>query len=210
MSLRKALVLSLLVPVSAWTAGVSAQPLRQARQIVHVAGDVYRADNGNWWTIFMVTPEGIILGDPINPEFSTWLKGRLDERFGVPVRYVVYSHSHFDHAGGGAVFADTTVFVAHENMLRNMDGRYPQMPGDMVDRDNNGVIDPDDIMIPTNAKPGICGMFAGFHVQNDVDGNGVVTPAELQRDIVRPDIVYSDRARRQARRARPSGAQSLR
>jgi glyoxylase-like metal-dependent hydrolase (beta-lactamase superfamily II) len=193
MSLRKALVLSLLVPVSAWTAGVSAQPLRQARQIVHVAGDVYRADNGNWWTIFMVTPEGIILGDPINPEFSTWLKGRLDERFGVPVRYVVYSHSHFDHAGGGAVFADTTVFVAHENMLRNMDGRYPQMPGDMVDRDNNGVIDPDDIMIPTNAKPGICGMFAGFHVQNDVDGNGVVTPAELQRDIVRPDIVYSDR-----------------
>lgn len=193
MSSRIALVLSLLLPVLAWTAGVSAQPLRQARRIVHVAGDVYRANNGNWWAVFMVTPEGIILGDPINPEFSTWLKEQLDERFGVPVRYVVYSHSHFDHAGGGAVFADTAVFVAHENMLRNMDGRYPQMPGDMVDRDNNGVIDPDDIMIPTNAKPGICGMFAGFHAQNDVNGDGVVTPAELQRDIVPPDIVYSDR-----------------
>ena len=31
------------------------------RQIVQVAGDVYRANNGNWWSIFMVTPEGIVL-----------------------------------------------------------------------------------------------------------------------------------------------------
>ena len=80
----------------------------------------------------------------------------------MPVRYVVYSHSHFDHAAGGAVFADTARFVGHENMRRNMDGRYPQMPGDMVDRNNNGAIDPDEIDIPTNAAPGICGMGPGF------------------------------------------------
>jgi glyoxylase-like metal-dependent hydrolase (beta-lactamase superfamily II) len=36
-------------------------------------------------------------------------------------------------------------------------------------------------------------MFNGFHAQIDHDGDGVATPAELQRDIVRPDIVYSDR-----------------
>ena len=172
---------------------ISAQPGRAQRQIVHVAGDVYRANNGNWWAIFMVTPEGIILGDPLNTDFSTWLKEQLDERFGVPVRYVVYSHSHWDHAEGGAVFADTAVFVAHENMLRNMDGRYPQMPGDMIDRNDNGLIDPEDIMVPTNAKPGICGMFGGFHAQIDRNGDGVATPAELQRDIVPPDIVYSKR-----------------
>lgn len=172
---------------------VSAQPPRMQREIVHVAGDVYRANNGNWWAIFMVTPDGIVLGDPLNPPFATWLKGELDARFGVPVRYVVYSHSHWDHAEGGEVFADTATFVAHENMLRNMDGRYPQMPGDMVDRNNNGLIDPEDIAIPTNAKPGICGMFDGFHAQVDVNDDGVVTPAELQRNIVPPDIVYSDR-----------------
>ena len=169
------------------------QPFRQQREIVPVAGDVYRANNGNWWAIFMVTPDGIILGDPINVAFATWLKGELDQRFGVPVRYVVYSHSHWDHAEGGELFADTAVFVAHENMLENMDGRYPQMPGDMIDRNNNGQIDPEDIDIPTNAKPGICGMFAGFHAQIDVNGDGVATPAELQRNIVPPDIVYSER-----------------
>lgn len=172
---------------------VLAQPPRMQRQIVHVTGDVYRANNGNWWAIFMVTPDGIILGDPLNVPFATWLKGELDDRFGLPVRYVVYSHSHWDHAEGGRVFADTATFVAHANMLLNMDGRYPQMPGDMVDRNNNGLIDPEDIAIPTNAKPGICGMFDGFHAQVDINDDGVVTPAELQRNIVPPDIVYGDR-----------------
>jgi glyoxylase-like metal-dependent hydrolase (beta-lactamase superfamily II) len=172
-----------------------AQPVGAQRQIVHVAGDVYRANNGNWWSIFMVTPEGIILGDPINVQFSSWLKSELDARFDVPVRYVVYSHSHWDHAEGGAAFAATAQFVAHETMLTNMDGRYPQMPGDMIDRNRNGLIDPEDINIPTNAKPGFCGMFNGFHAQIDRNGDGVATPAELQRDIVPPDIVYSDRMR---------------
>ena len=169
------------------------QPFGAQREIVHVAGDVYRANNGNWWSIFMVTPEGIVLGDPINVQFASWLRDELDRRFDVPVRYVVYSHSHWDHAEGGAVFADTATFVAHENMLANMDGRYPHMPGDMIDRNDNGLIDPEDIDVPTLAKPGFCGMFVGFHAQIDVNGDGVATPAELQRNIVPPDIVYSDR-----------------
>jgi len=172
---------------------LAAQPGRAQREIVNVAGDVYRANNGNWWSIFMVTPEGIILGDPINLQFSTWLKGELDQRFDVPVRYVVYSHSHWDHAEGGAVFAGTAQFVAHETMLENMDGRYPQMPGDMIDRNNNGLIDPEDIDIPSTQKPGFCGMFVGFQAQIDRNGDGVATPAELQQNIVRPDIVYSER-----------------
>jgi len=160
-----------------------------------VTGDLYRARNGLWATAFLVTKDGIILGDPINPEFAAWLKGQLDERFHVPVRYVVYSHSHFDHAPGGAVFAGTARFVAHENMARNMDGRYPQMPGDMIDRNSNGRIDQDDILIPTNAAPGICGWGASFFTTWDRNRDGQVTPAELFADVPPPDIVYSDRMR---------------
>lgn len=172
----------------------AAQP-RTAREIIPLTGDLYRARNGNWYTIFLVTPEGIILGDPINPGFASWLKGELDQRFDVPVRYVVYSHSHFDHAAGGAVFADTALFVAHERMARNMDGRYPHMPGDMFDRGNTGVINPEDIDIPTNAAPGVCGMGPGFFPQYDRNGDGVITPAELQADIHPPDLLYGDRMR---------------
>jgi glyoxylase-like metal-dependent hydrolase (beta-lactamase superfamily II) len=174
---------------------VQAQPRGPAREIVPLTGDLYRARNGNWYTILLVTRDGIVLGDPINPAFASWLKGELASRFKVPVRYVVYSHSHFDHAGGGAAFADTARFVAHENMLRNLDGRYPHMPGDMVDRNRNGAIDPDEIDIPTKAAPGICGMGPGFFNTIDRDKNGLVPPAELQADIHPPDVVYSERMR---------------
>jgi glyoxylase-like metal-dependent hydrolase (beta-lactamase superfamily II) len=185
----------LIATLLAATLVVQAQPRGTAREILPLAGDLYRARNGNWYTAFLVTPDGIILGDPINPAFATWLKDELRRRFKVPVRYVVYSHSHFDHAAGGAVFADTARFVAHENMLRNMDGRYPHMPGDMVDRNRNGAVDQDEIDIPTKAAPGICGMGPGFFASIDRDKNGLVPPAELQADIHPPDIVYSDRMR---------------
>jgi glyoxylase-like metal-dependent hydrolase (beta-lactamase superfamily II) len=165
------------------------------REIVKIAPDLYRANDGNWYTIFLVTPAGIVLGDPLNVSFAEWLKRELDSRFRQPVRYVVYSHSHFDHAEGGRGFAATAIFVAHENMLRNLDGRYPQMPGDMVDRNDNGVIDPEEIAIPTNSRRGDCGMYDGWFATRDYDGNGRISPQELQRDIVRPTVVYSERMR---------------
>jgi glyoxylase-like metal-dependent hydrolase (beta-lactamase superfamily II) len=195
MNRRQTWLAALVAALIATAPVVKAQPRGPAREIIPLTGDLYRARNGNWYTIFLVTRDGIVLGDPINPAFATWLKDELGRRFMVPVRYVVYSHSHFDHAAGGAVFADTARFVAHENMLRNMDGRYPHMPGDMVDRNTNGAIDADEIDIPTKAAPGVCGMGPGFFATIDRDKSGLVPPAELQADIRPPDLVYSERMR---------------
>jgi len=161
--------------------------------IVNISGDLYRASNGAWHSIFLVTDEGIILADPLNTDFAEWLKGELDTRFDVPVRYVIYSHSHFDHAAGAAAFADTATIVAHERVLLNMDGRYPHMPGDMIDRNANGMVDREEIEIPTNADPGICGMFPGWFDQIDLNHDGIVPPAELQVDILPPDLTFSER-----------------
>ena len=164
------------------------------RTIAKVAGNIYRAGNGNWWALFVVTPKGIILVDPIAPDFAAWLKVQLAARFpGQPVRYVIYSHSHWDHIEGGGVFADTATFVAQEGVARNMDGRYPHMPGDMVDRNNDGVIEPEEIDIPTNTHPGICGMFPGWFKTHDRNGDGRMTPQELYADVHPVDITYSDR-----------------
>lgn len=90
------------------------------REIVNISGDLYRATNNAHHNVFLVTDEGIILTDPISTDFATWLRGELDERFGVPVRYVLYSHYHDDHASGGAVFEDTAEFVGHENTVVNL------------------------------------------------------------------------------------------
>ena len=90
------------------------------REIVNITGDLYRATNNAHHTVFLVTDDGIILTDPIGTDFSNWLKGELDERFGVPVQYVLYSHYHDDHASGGAVFEDTAEFIGHDNTPVNL------------------------------------------------------------------------------------------
>jgi glyoxylase-like metal-dependent hydrolase (beta-lactamase superfamily II) len=162
-----------------------------ARQITQISGDLYRASAGAWHGIFLVTPEGIILADPLNVPFATWLKEQLTERFMVPVRYVIYSHSHWDHVEGGSVFADTARFVGHETMLKNMDGRYPHMPGDMIDRNNNGQFEPEEFRIPAAASPGVCG--GNFSQAKDRDADGHLTPKEYFSEVHPPEIVYSDR-----------------
>ena len=90
------------------------------RSITSITGDLYRATQNAHHTAFLVTSEGIILTDPIGVDFANWLKAELAARFDVPVRYVLYSHYHDDHASGGAAFEDTAEFIGHENMIPNL------------------------------------------------------------------------------------------
>ncbi len=99
------------------------------RSIVHVAGDLYRFQNNAHYSVFLVTPDGVILADPINREVATWIKGEIKKRFDVPVKYVFYSHSHPDHISGGEVFADSATFVAQENAKAKIAaGDYTPVP----------------------------------------------------------------------------------
>ncbi len=109
-----------LIASAAMLIAVSAPAQGPVREIVNITGDLYRGIDNAHRTVFLVTDEGIILTDPINLEFAQWLKSELDERFDVPVRYVLYSHYHDDHASGGNVFAETATFVGHENMIPNL------------------------------------------------------------------------------------------
>src|SRR5206468_8256445 len=92
----------------------------KGQEIGKLTGDVYWARMDDYVSVFMVTPEGIILVEPIGTEMAAWLKGELARRFNVPVKYVIYSHSHWDHASGGSVYADTARFIGHENLLKNI------------------------------------------------------------------------------------------
>lgn len=84
------------------------------RAITPIAGDLYRFQNNFHYSVFLVTPAGIIVTDPIDPNAAQWLKSELAKRFpGKPIRYLVYSHSHADHIAGGQAFAGTATVVAH-------------------------------------------------------------------------------------------------
>jgi glyoxylase-like metal-dependent hydrolase (beta-lactamase superfamily II) len=92
--------------------GAAAQD--EENSIEKISGDVYRFRHKFHYSVFAVTPEGIIATDPINAGAAQWLKAALKERFNLPVKYLIYSHEHPDHISGGEVFADTAIVVAHE------------------------------------------------------------------------------------------------
>lgn len=172
-------------------AGMFAPP---GRGITHVKGDLWRAHNGGWYVGILDTPDGLLLVDTLSVPFAEWLKGELARRFpGKVVRYVVLSHSHWDHTEGGKVFADTARFIAQEGFLRNMDGRYPALPGDIVDRNADGYLDVVEFEQPFLDRPWYCGAFASSVTSKDRDGDGRASPAEFFADTPRPDIVYSER-----------------
>lgn len=98
------------------------QQREPVREISRIAGEVYRFRNNFHYSVFAVTPEGIIATDPINADAAQWLKSEFKRRFNKPVRYVVYSHDHADHISGGEVFADTAIFVAHEKAKEDIIG----------------------------------------------------------------------------------------
>ena len=171
-------------------APASVEPEGPARSIVNITGDLYRAQNEGHFTVLLVTDEGIIVSDPINRDFATWLRSEIQERFNQPVRYVLYSHSDFDHASGGGVFADTAEFVGHENMLDAL-----AEPGDMalgasaaeLDANGNGEIE------QAEATGNLENNFALF----DANEDGMLSGGEIARgpvgDVHPPTITYSDR-----------------
>ncbi len=164
------------------------------REITNVTGDLYRFRQIRHIGMFLVTPDGIIVVDPTNSELAGWLKVQLDERFGLPVRYVIYSHSHNDHASGGEVFADTATFIGHENMRKNLQRPpedAPLLPREQLwDTNGDGLIQENETEI---------GMYSNNFARRDLDANGGLNRAEIWAarfagNQVPPDITYTNRA----------------
>ncbi len=163
----------------------------KGQEIGNLTGSIYYARMDYYVSVFMVTSEGIILVEPIGVEFATWLKSELNRRFHQPVKYVIYSHSHWDHASGGAVYADTARFIGQENMLKNlaMPPANTPLPANVRAQDANG----DGRIEESEARGNLKTMFSLY----DADGDGSLSGAEIVRGPVKnvrpPDLTYTER-----------------
>ena len=163
----------------------------KGQEIGKLTGDIYYGRMDDYVSVFMVTSEGIVLVEPIGTEFATWLKAEMARRFPVPVRYVIYSHSHWDHASGGTVYADTARFIGHENMLKNiaMPPADTPLPANVRAQDKNG----DGRISPEEAQGQLKTMFSLYDMNHD----GFLSGAEIARgpiEYVRaPDLTYTER-----------------
>lgn len=78
--------------------------------------NVYVFRYGGHQSMFIVTPAGVIATDPISylrpaQPYIDAIKAVTDK----PIKYVIYSHHHFDHIAGGKPFKDLgATFISHK------------------------------------------------------------------------------------------------
>src|SRR5690242_1573319 len=96
------------------------QPAQPPYATTKVEGtdNVYIFRYGGHQSMFVVTKAGVIATDPIGerrPAAKAYIE-EIQKITKAPIKYVIYSHSHFDHIAGGKPFKDLgAVFIAHTN-----------------------------------------------------------------------------------------------
>ena len=79
--------------------------------------NVYIFRYQNHQAMFVVTPAGVIATDPISygrPEAAKAYLEEIQKVTKAPVKFLVYSHHHYDHIAGGQIFKDAgAIVVAH-------------------------------------------------------------------------------------------------
>src|SRR5262245_30141137 len=91
-------------------------------------------------SMFVVTSDGVIATDPIGlgrPQAVTAYLDEIKKVTSQPIRYVIYSHNHYDHITGGQPFKDLGArFIAHKNAKAQLERLQPPnivMPDEVVD-----------------------------------------------------------------------------
>jgi glyoxylase-like metal-dependent hydrolase (beta-lactamase superfamily II) len=101
--------------------------------------NVYIFRYENHQAMFVVTKAGVIVTDPISLRRPA-AKAYIDEIRKItqaPIKYVIYSHSHYDHIAGGKPFKDLgATFIAHKNAKARIEELKPAdvvVPDQVVD-----------------------------------------------------------------------------
>jgi glyoxylase-like metal-dependent hydrolase (beta-lactamase superfamily II) len=117
--MTKRFVMAIVAVAASAIAGAAQSPPPSAETIkVEKTEGVYIFRYGNVQSMFIVTPEGVIATDPISyarPEASTLYVEAIRKVTQAPIKYLIYSHHHFDHIAGGKPFKDAGAkIIAHE------------------------------------------------------------------------------------------------
>ena len=103
------------------------QPQQPMFQTTKVEGtdNVYIFRYGNHQAMFVVTNDGVIATDPIGYGRPQAVSTYIDEIKKVtdkPIRYLIYSHHHYDHIAGGQPFKDAGAkIIAHKRAKERLE-----------------------------------------------------------------------------------------
>jgi glyoxylase-like metal-dependent hydrolase (beta-lactamase superfamily II) len=112
-------------------------PTNASAVIKPVADGVYIFEYRGYQSMFVVDPAGVVVTDPMNAEAAKVYLAEIRRMTTAPIRFVVYSHHHYDHIAGGAPFKQAgAVFVAHRNarvQLERLKNPNIVLPDETVD-----------------------------------------------------------------------------
>jgi glyoxylase-like metal-dependent hydrolase (beta-lactamase superfamily II) len=136
---RSILALLALVLAMPCFAQAPARPPQQTTKVDQADG-VYIFRNVNHQSMFIVTPEGVIATDPIaygRPTGGADYVAAIRKVTDKPIKYLVYSHHHYDHIAGGKAFKDAgATIIAHKRAAERLavlqDPATP-LPDEVVD-----------------------------------------------------------------------------
>jgi glyoxylase-like metal-dependent hydrolase (beta-lactamase superfamily II) len=116
----------------------AAKPQFEATK-VEGTDNVYIFRNGNHQAMFVVTKAGVIATDPVAYGRPTGGQDYVNEIRKVtkqPIKYLIYSHHHYDHIAGGKAFKDAGArVVAHQRAkerLAQLKDPHTVMPDETV------------------------------------------------------------------------------
>jgi len=114
--------------LAAASAAWSQAPARPQIATTKVDGTegVYIFRNGNHQALFVVTRDGVIATDPVaygRPTGGATYIAEIRKVTDKPIKYLVYSHHHYDHIAGGQAFKDAGAkIVAHKKAKERLAG----------------------------------------------------------------------------------------
>ena len=128
-------------PAQAQQQQEQAKPPPFATTKVEGTDNVYVFRYGNHQAMFVVTRDGVIATDPIGygrPQAVTTYVDEIKKVTDKPIRYLIYSHHHYDHIAGGKPFKDAGAkIIAHKRAKERLavlkDPATP-LPDETVDK----------------------------------------------------------------------------
>lgn len=92
--------------------GLAARP---AYTTTEIAPGLYSFGAGLAFNAFLVTDDGVVVMDSFDRDFAQASLDAIRKVTDKPIRYLIYSHNHYDHISGGEVFkAAGATILSHE------------------------------------------------------------------------------------------------
>lgn len=117
----KKLIGALLILAAASTVSANEDKFANVQiKVTHVAGSVYMLEGEGGNIGASIGQDGVVIVDdqyaPLAEKIRAALKSVADE----PLRFVINTHYHGDHAGGNIAFQKEATIVAHENVRQRL------------------------------------------------------------------------------------------